>query len=54
MYTDVTEQEKLHEADPDKDQENENPLYEGADANDAVLNPIYGRFVCSSYSNCCF
>ena len=54
MYTDVKEPENLNKADPYKDQENENPLYEGADANDAVLNPIYGRFVCSSNSNCCF
>ena len=44
MYNDVKEPEKKNEKSY-MDQENENPLYETADADNAVFNPIYDRFV---------
>lgn len=44
-YTEVEDTEKTNEYERYMEQENENPLYEGADTDAAVLNPIYGRFV---------
>lgn len=51
LYTDVKEPEKKNEERPFTKQKDENPLYEAADADGAVLNPIYDRFV---FLNCCF
>lgn len=50
VYTDVKEPERKNEKEPYKEQENENPLYEAADVDSAVLKPIYDRFVKCS---CC-
>ena len=45
MYTDVKEPEKKDGKKPYEEQENDNPLYEAADTDDAVLNPIYDRLL---------
>ncbi len=53
MYTDVKELENKNEK-PYTEQENENPLYEAADVDVAVLNPIYDRCVFfRDKSRCC-
>ena len=44
LYTEVDEVEKERDG-PYMEQKYENPLYEPAAADDAELNPIYGRFV---------
>lgn len=44
LYTEVNEPGKERDG-PEVEQKNENPLYEPTAADDAVLNPIYDRFV---------
>ena len=50
MYTEVKETDKKNDEEPYMGQDNENPLYTAAAANNAVLNPIYDRFVFCFFS----
>ena len=45
MYAEAKELDEKNEEEPYMEQEIENPLYEATAADDAVLNPIYDRFV---------
>ncbi len=45
MYTEVEDTEKTNKKERYMEQQNENSLYEGADTDAVVLNPVYNRSV---------